>query len=106
MPFTGSLPRRLDRVFFHQSRTNLVHPVPISYQSRTNIKKCLCPENKSVYVQKIKAYVQKIKGFVSSLHKMEYVIYKEILKSGKPTSGMFLVTFCAVNHLLWKPNIF
>ena len=50
----------------------------------------IIPESKSVYVQKIKAYVQKIKAFVSSLHKMEFVIYKEILKSGKPTSG-FLV---------------
>ena len=58
---------------------------------------CLCPENKSVYVQKIKAYVQKIKAFVSSLHMMEFVIYKEILKSGKPTSGIFLVTFYAVS---------
>ena len=56
-------------------------------------------ENKNVYVQKIKAYVQKIKAFVSSLHRMEYVIYKEILKSGKPTSGFCLVTFCAINHL-------
>ena len=50
---------------------------------------CIFPENKSVYVQKIKAYVQKIKAFVSCLHKMEFVIYKEILKSGKPTSGIF-----------------
>ena len=50
----------------------------------------LFPENKSVYVQKIKAYVQKIKAFVSSLHKMEFVIYKEILKSGKPASGIFV----------------
>ena len=46
-------------------------------------------ENKSVYVQKIKADVQKIKAFVSCLHMMEFVIYKEILKSGKPTSGIF-----------------
>ena len=57
----------------------------------------LFPENKSVYVQKIKADAQKIKAFVSSLHKMEFVIYKEILKSGKPTSGIFLVTFYAVS---------
>ena len=64
-------------------RRHLVPIVPI----------CLFPENKNVYVQKIKAYVQKIKAFVSSLHKMEFVIYKEILKSGKPTSGICLVTF-------------
>ena len=38
---------------------------------------CIFPENKSVYVQKIKAYVQKIEAFVSSLHKMEFVVYKE-----------------------------
>ena len=57
------------------------------------------PENKSVYVQKIKAYVQKIEAFVFCLHKMEFVIYKEILKSGKPTSGIFLVTFYAVSLL-------
>ena len=60
----------------------------------------LFPENKSVYVQKMKAYVQKIKAFVFCLHKMEFVIYKEILKSGKPTSGILLVTFCAVNQLV------
>ena len=60
-------------------RRHLVPIVPI----------CLFPENKSVYVQKIKAYVQKIKAFVSCLHMMEFVIYKEILKSGKPTSGIF-----------------
>ena len=60
-------------------RRHLVPIVPI----------CLFPETKGVYVQKIKAYVQKIKAFVSSLHKMEFVIYKEILKSGKPTSGIF-----------------
>ena len=35
---------------------------------------CLCPENRSVYVQKIKA-------FVSCLHMMEFVIYKEKLKN-------------------------
>ena len=68
-------------------RRHLVPIVPI----------CLFPENKSVYVQKIKADVQKIKAFVSSLHMMEFVIYKEILKNGKPTSGICLVTFCAVN---------
>ena len=68
-------------------RRHLVPIVPI----------CLFPENKNVYVQKIKAYVPKIKAFVSSLHMMEYVIYKEILKSGKPTSGIFLVTFYAVS---------
>ena len=38
-------------------------------------------------VQKIKAYVQKIKAFVFCLHKMEYVIYTEILKNGKPPLG-------------------
>ena len=68
-------------------RRHLVPIVPI----------CLFPENKSVDVQKIEAYVQKIKAFVSSFHKMESVIYKEILKSGKPTSGFFLVTFYAVS---------
>ena len=49
---------------------------------------CLFPENKNVNVQKIKAYVQKIKAFVFFLHRMKSVIYKEILKSGKPTSGI------------------
>ena len=37
--------------------------------------------NKNVYVQKMKTDVQKIKAFVFCLHKMEFVIYKEILKS-------------------------
>ena len=60
-------------------RRHLVPIVPI----------CLFPENKRVYVQKIQAYVQKIQAFVSSLHKMEFVIYKEILKNGEPTSGIF-----------------
>ena len=58
---------------------------------------CLFPENKSVYVQKIKAYVQKIKAFVFCLHKMDFVIYKVILKSGKLHLWDFLVTFYAVN---------
>ena len=49
---------------------------------------CLFPENKNVYVQKIKAYVQKTKAFVFCLHKMKFVIYKEILISGKPISGI------------------
>ena len=35
---------------------------------------CLCPENMSVYVQKIKA-------FVSCLDMMEFVIYKEKLEN-------------------------
>ena len=42
---------------------------------------CIFPENKSVYVQKIKAYVQKIEAFVSCLHMMEFVIYKEKMKN-------------------------
>ena len=42
---------------------------------------CIFPENKSVYVQKMKAYVQKIKGFVSCLRMMEFCIYKENMKN-------------------------
>ena len=42
---------------------------------------CIFPENKSVYVQKIKAYVQKIEAFVFCLHKMEFVIYTEKMKN-------------------------
>ena len=42
---------------------------------------CIFPENKSVYVQKIKAYVQKIEAFVFCLHKMGFVIYKEKMKN-------------------------
>ena len=91
MPFTGSLPRRLDRVFFHQSRTNLV---PISYQSRTNIKKCLCPENKGLHVQKIKA-------FVFCLHKMEFVIYKEKYKTVfSPKLEIWLIITSQISFLV------
>ena len=68
-------------------RRHLVPIVPI----------CLFPEKMNVYVQKIKAYVQKIPADVTSLHKMECVTYEEILKSGKPTSGIFLVTCYAVS---------
>ena len=42
------------------------------YTISTTIR--LCPEDKSVYVQKIKA-------FVSCLHMMEFVIYKEKMKN-------------------------
>ena len=73
---------RLAELLGNRRRRRRRHLVPI-------VPICLFPENKNVYVQKIKAYVQKIKAFVSSLHMMEFVIYKEILKSGKPTSGIF-----------------
>ena len=35
----------------------------------------------NTYVQTIEAYVRKIKACVFCLHKMQYIIYKDILKS-------------------------
>ena len=54
---------------------------------------CIFPENKSVYVQKIKAYVQKIEAFVLCLHKMEFVIYKGKMKNSVFTKNWDLTDF-------------
>ena len=67
-------------------RRHLVPIVPI----------CLFPENKSVYVQKIKAYVQKIKAFVSCLCMMEFGIYKEKMKNNVFTKNWDMTDFLQV----------
>ena len=51
-----------------------------------NTIRCLCPENKGVYIQKIRA-------FVSSLHMMEFVIYREKMKNCVFTKSWDLTDF-------------
>ena len=61
----------------------------------------LFPENKSVYVQKIKAYVQKIKAFVSCLHMMEFGIYKEKMKNSVFTKNWDMTDFYKSKLSFW-----